>query len=209
MSQLAHIRPRSATGDRRRRLPFLSRPRSGDLLVVSALSSRSAGCSRRSPRSFRRPVGSPATHVLFADGAIAILVAAASSGSRRSRQATCSASSEADGEKWSPPPSLRVMVMIGIILLIIPGIIALSWTMVALPVAAIEGLAMGPAITRSRALARGRMGHVLGTMVLAWLIVLLLVVGSALCSASVGGVIGLPVASTPCSVRSCSRHSFR
>ena len=36
------------------------------------------------------------------------------------------------------------------------------------------------------------MGHVLGTMVLVWLIVLLLLFGSALMLGIVGGVIGLP-----------------
>jgi hypothetical protein len=84
------------------------------------------------------------------------------------------------------------MIVLGLVLLIVPGIIALSWTMVALPVAAIEGRSSSPATERSRTLARGRMKHVLGTMALVWLIVVALFFGAAFALSIIPWVSELP-----------------
>jgi len=78
-----------------------------------------------------------------------------------------------------------IMVLLGFILLLVPGIIAASWTMVAVPVVAIEGLTGLTAIKRSRELARGHLWHVLGTMFMAWLIVFCIVFGGAIVLAMV------------------------
>jgi hypothetical protein len=85
-----------------------------------------------------------------------------------------------------------LMVFIGLVLLIVPGVIALAWTAVAIPVVMIERLGYSKAIDRSRALARGRRGHVLGTLLLSWGIGLLIMLGAGV----VAGVVGASDRST-------------
>jgi hypothetical protein len=65
---------------------------------------------------------------------------------------------------------IGIFIGVGLILLVIPGIIAIAWTAVAGPAVAIERITGGAALSRSRALTRGRTGHVLGTLLLAWII---------------------------------------
>ena len=79
-----------------------------------------------------------------------------------------------------------LLVIIGLILLVVPGLLALAWTAVAVPVVMIERLGYSKAIERSRALARGRWGHVVGTMLLSWGLAFLLLVGGAV----IAGIIG-------------------
>jgi hypothetical protein len=71
-----------------------------------------------------------------------------------------------------------LMVFIGLVLLVVPGVIAVVWTAVGLPVVMIEGLGYSKAIDRSRALARGKWGHVLGTLLLSWGVALLIMLGA-------------------------------
>jgi hypothetical protein len=78
------------------------------------------------------------------------------------------------------------------VLLIVPGVIAFAWLAVATPVAAIEGLRNSAALGRSRELSRGHTLHVLGTMLLVWAIVIAIVVGGALSTGLVFGLIGVP-----------------
>ena len=87
-----------------------------------------------------------------------------------------------------------LLMMLGFVFFIIPAFIALAWTAAAVPVAAIEGLSTGAAITRSRELARGRIGHILGTMILVWLILGALFFGFMIVFAIVVASIGLPAA---------------
>ena len=70
-----------------------------------------------------------------------------------------------------------LMVIIGLILFIVPGVIALAWTAVAVPVVVIEQLGYSKAIERSRALSRHHRGHVLGVLITSWLIALLIIIG--------------------------------
>jgi len=71
------------------------------------------------------------------------------------------------------------LVVVGLALLIVPGLIALTLTAVAVPVIMVEQLGYSKAIERSRALARGRWKHVLGTVLLAWGIAALIIIGGA------------------------------
>lgn len=64
----------------------------------------------------------------------------------------------------------NVMIVIGFVLLFVPGFIALAWTFAAPAAVVLEGLDSADAIRRSRQLARGYVGHVLKTLVLAGLI---------------------------------------
>jgi hypothetical protein len=63
---------------------------------------------------------------------------------------------------------------------------------VATPVAAIEGLKNSAALARSRDLTRGHFWHVLGTMLLAWIIVMGLLFGLAIALGMVFASIGVP-----------------
>ncbi|HEX7978151.1 MAG TPA: hypothetical protein VF461_06080 [Gemmatimonadaceae bacterium] len=194
MSQLAQTRPRSITEIVDASFRFY-RARFGDLIVVSALLLvPPALLTAIAPAAFQRVIQFAGNWMyLISQGAIAILVAAA-----LERNQSLSAGEvfrELNG-RWGKVIGASIMsglmILIGTILLIIPGIIAASWTAVALPVAAIEGLASSDAITRSRALARGRMGHVLGTMFLIWLIVIVLVIGVAFSLGLVVAMTGVP-----------------
>ena len=198
MSQLAQTRPRSASEIVDASFRFY-RARFGDLLVVSALLLvPPALLAAVAPDWLALPIKFVGNLMyLIAEGAVAILVAAS-----LERSETLSAGDvfRALGRQAGTVIAVSIvsglMVMLGSILLVVPGIIAAAWTTVALPVAAIEGLSSGASITRSRELARGRMGHVLGTMLLVWLIAM------ALCSASRSRSeswwpIGLPGSSSP------------
>jgi hypothetical protein len=57
-----------------------------------------------------------------------------------------------------------LFVALGFVLLVVPGFIFLAWTAVAPAVVALESSSAGDAFTRSRELARGQVGHVLGAV---------------------------------------------
>jgi hypothetical protein len=79
-----------------------------------------------------------------------------------------------------------LMVLIGLILLVVPGLFALVWTAVCVPVVMIERVGYSAAIERSRALARGRWGHVFGTLLLSWGLAFLLIVGAGFVMGALG-----------------------
>ncbi len=195
MSPPAQTRPRSAPEIIAATFRFY-RARFSDLAVVSAiLLVPFALLSLLVPDSLQRATGL-VTNLMYAvtNGAIAILVAAAIE-----RNETLSAGDVfrqlGNGNRWGKILGAAIasglLMLIGFILLIVPGIIAVSWTMVAVPVAAIEGLGIDSSIKRSRGLARGRMGHVLGTAFLSSLIFFLLFFGSGLMLGILGGMVGI------------------
>jgi len=194
MSQLAHIRPRSAAEIVDATFRFY-RARFGDLLVVSALLLvPPALLGAIAPGSSERLIGMFGRWMYYlSQGAIAVLVAAALE--RNESRSAGQVFRRLNG-RWLKLITTSwlstLMIVLGLVLLIIPGIIALSWTMVALPVAAIEGRSSSPATERSRALARGRMKHVLGTMALVWIIVVALYFGAAFSLSFIPWVSGLP-----------------
>ena len=71
-----------------------------------------------------------------------------------------------------------LMVFIGFILLVVPALIALVWTAVAVPVVMVEQLGYSKAIDRSRALGRGKWRHVFGTLLLSWGLAFLIMLGA-------------------------------
>lgn len=194
MSQLAHTRPRSATEIIDASFRFY-RAHLGDLIVVTALLLvPPALLSAIAPEWVQKVLQLIGNWLyLICEGAIAVLVAAA-----LERDQVLSAGEvfrefgNRAGKVIGVSIVSGIMVLVGFVLFVIPGIIALSWTMVALPVAAIEGSSSTAAIERSRALARGRMGHVLGTMLLAWAIVIVLMLGIALALGMLVGMFGIP-----------------
>jgi hypothetical protein len=60
-----------------------------------------------------------------------------------------------------------IVVVVGFLLLIVPGVYFLTIFAVAIPVVVIEGQGVGAAMSRSAALAKGNFWHVLGTVVVA------------------------------------------
>lgn len=85
-----------------------------------------------------------------------------------------------------------ILMGLGAILLVIPGVIVAVWLAVATPVAAIEGRRNSDALGRSRDLARGYFWHVFLTMLLAWIIFIALAFGATLGLMLVLGMVGLP-----------------
>jgi hypothetical protein len=79
-----------------------------------------------------------------------------------------------------------IMVFIGFVLLIVPGVIAIAWTALCIPVVMIEQLGYSKAIDRSRALVRGKWMYVLGTLLLSWALTLVLMIGAGAISGLLG-----------------------
>jgi len=179
MSQLAHTRPRSVTEIIDASFRFY-RARFGDLMVLSALLLvPPVLLAALAPAWLGLPLLLVSMCVYLAgQGAIAVLVAA---------------SIERDETLWAGTVFRRLgrravtvilvsivaalLAMLGFLFFIIPGLIAIAWLAASVPVAAIEGLSVGAAIRRSRDLARGRIWHIYGTLILVWLILFVLGMG--------------------------------
>jgi hypothetical protein len=73
-----------------------------------------------------------------------------------------------------------LLIVLGVLLLVVPGLFAYAFTAVAPAAAAIEGRGPVEALRRSRALARGQVLHILGSMLLAALVMILLIIGLGL-----------------------------
>lgn len=89
-----------------------------------------------------------------------------------------------------------ILVILGLIVLVIPGILAFAWTSVVGPVVAIERARGSAALGRSRELTRGLTKHVLGTILLAWILMFILIIGASFSLGLLGGVIGLGESAT-------------
>lgn len=75
------------------------------------------------------------------------------------------------GSVWGAAIIQGILVAIGFILLIIPGLIFLAWTFAMQQAVMIEGRSAGEAFSRSRELARDNLKHILVTSVLATIII--------------------------------------
>jgi len=194
MSQLAHTHPRRATEILDSSFQFY-RAHFADLLVVSAL--------LLVPPLLLGAIVPPSIQVVFqlvfnlmflvSQGAVAVLVSAAL---ERDRALSAGEVLRELGNRAGSVIAVSIMsgilIGLGAILLLIPGILIAVWTVVATPVAAIEGLKNSAALGRSRELTRGHFWHVLGTMVLAWIITMVLVFGLAIAFGALFGTIGVP-----------------
>jgi hypothetical protein len=198
MSQLAHTHPRSAAEILDTAFRFY-REHFADLLVLSALLLvPPVLLTAITPPPFQfviQLVGN--LMFLVVQGAIAVLVAAALEQDRAlSAGETLRALGDRAGSVVSVSMMSGILIFIGTLFLVIPGILIAVWTSVATPVAAIEGIKNSAALSRSRELARGQFWHVLGTMLLGWVIVLVLVLGLAMVLGLLFGVLHLPAGLT-------------
>lgn len=194
MSTLAHTHPRSATEILDTSFRFY-RAHFANLLVLSALLLvPPVLITAISPESIQKVIQA-AGNVMFlvCQGAIAVLVAAALEEDRSL------SAGEVMRELGSRAGSViavsfmsGILIAFGFLLLVVPGILIAVWTAVATPVAAIEGLRNSDALKRSRDLTRGQFWHVLGTSLLAWVIVMVFVFGAAIVLGLVLSMFGLP-----------------
>jgi len=179
VNQLAQTRPRSVTEIIDASFHFY-RARFGDLMVVSALLLvPPVLLSNLAPRRLGLPMLAVGGLMYLAgQGAIAILVAASV---EQNQLLSAGVALRRIGRRWGNVVLVAIvsalLTTLGFLALVIPGFIALAWTATAVPSAAIEELSIWDALERSRALARGRVGHVLGTLSLVWLILAVLFFG--------------------------------
>jgi hypothetical protein len=71
---------------------------------------------------------------------------------------------------WGAAIIQGLVIGLGLLLLIVPGIIFAAWNFAMQQAVMVEGRGAGEAFERSRALARGHFGHIVKTSVLAFLI---------------------------------------
>jgi hypothetical protein len=194
MSQLAHTQPRTATEILDTSFRFY-RAHFGNLLVLCALllvpPVLIAALTPQPIQFVVQLVGN--LMFLVCQGAIAVLVAAALEQDRAlSAGEVLRALGDRAGSVIAVSIMSGILIMIGTLFLVIPGVLIAVWTVVATPVAAIEGLKNSAALGRSRELTRGQFWHVLGTMFLSWVIVVVFVLGAALVLGLVFGMVGMP-----------------
>jgi hypothetical protein len=88
-----------------------------------------------------------------------------------------------------------ILTFLGFVLLIIPGLLAMVWTFAAPMTVVVENVGdTGTAFSRARALARGQFGHVLGTLLLAYLAVIFVTYAFSFIVGFVGVLVHVPVA---------------
>jgi hypothetical protein len=84
-----------------------------------------------------------------------------------------------------------ILIILGLALLIVPGLIAIALTF-AMPMAIIlEGKSAGEAFSRSRELARGHVLRILGTLLLAFIIFFVIVLTLSFGIGAVAGLLGI------------------
>jgi hypothetical protein len=85
-----------------------------------------------------------------------------------------------------------VLIVLGLIVLVVPGILTFCLTFAAPMAVVVERIdRVGQALGRSRDLARGQLGHVFKTLALAWVILFVLFFVVSIGLGLVGGLVGL------------------
>ena len=194
MSHLAHTRPRSATEIIDAAFRFY-RAHWGDLAVVSALLLvPPALLTVVTPASFH-PVIQLTENLMFLVvlGATAILVGAAI---EEERAISAGETLHRLGRRaivvLGAATLTVILMLIGLFLLVVPGLLIAVWTAVTAPVASLERVESHKALLRSRDLVRGHFWHVLGTMVFAWIIMIVVALGAGIVLGAVIEAFGVP-----------------
>jgi hypothetical protein len=194
MSTLAHTRSRSPTEIVDASFRFYQ-AHAGDLLVLSALLAVPPILLKAiTPAPYNIVFEFVANLMLLvSQGAVAVLVSAAL---EEDSALTAGEVLRRFGGRMSSVIAVAIMsgilMMLGFVLLVIPGIIVAVWLAVSTPVAAIEGRRNSDALGRSRDLARGHFWHVALTMLLSWIIVIVLALGATFALGLVLAMVGLP-----------------
>jgi hypothetical protein len=188
MSHLAHTRPRSAAEiiDAAFRL---YRAHWGELVMVSALLLVPPALLTVVTPPWFHSVIQLSENVMFlvVQGAMAVLVSAAIEEDRAiSAGETLRRLGARAGSVLGASILSLIIIMIGALFLIVPGVVLAVWTSVATPVAAIERVRSSRAIERSRELTRGHFWRTLGTVLFAWIIMFVLAFGGSLAIEMIG-----------------------
>jgi hypothetical protein len=81
---------------------------------------------------------------------------------------------------WGASIIQGILIVIGLLLLVVPGFIFAAWTFAMIAAVMLEGKRAGEAFTRSRELARGNVGRILITMAVAYVIFFAVVIGMSI-----------------------------
>jgi hypothetical protein len=195
MSTLAQTRPRSPTEIVDASFQFF-KAHAGDLLVLCALLLVPPMLIKAITPAPYNIIFEIATNVmlLVSQGAVAVLVAAAleEDSALTAGEVLRRLGEGRVGNVIVVALMGGILMGLGLILLVIPGIIVAVWLAVSTPVAAIEGRRNSAALGRSRDLARGHFWHVALTMLLAWVIFVVLAFGATIVLTLVLAMVGLP-----------------
>ena len=194
MSHLAHTRPRSITEIIDTTFRFY-RAHWGELVVLSALLLVPPALLTVVTPAWVHPMLQLAENLMFLVvlGATAVLVGAAIEEERAiSAAETLRRLGGRAVAVLGAATLTMILLLIGLFLLVVPGLVVAVWTAVAPPVAALERVESHSALTRSRDLVRGHFWHVLGTMVFAWIIMLVVALGAGIALGVVIEMLGVP-----------------
>jgi hypothetical protein len=81
-----------------------------------------------------------------------------------------------------------ILILVGLLMLVGPAFIFYAWTFAMPAIVMLEGTGASASYSRSRALAKGYVGHILATLIMAWVIFGVVFLGTVL---AVGMAIGL------------------
>ncbi len=177
---LAQFRPRSAPEIVDAAFQFYRNNVGVVVTIAALLLAPPAILKLVTPSEFGRLIA-VATNLLSAigEGAVTAMVAASiERGEQLDVGGALSMTAERSGSLIGVQIATGLMILVGLVLLIVPGFIAAIWTAVAVPVVMIEQVGYAKAISRSRELVRGHWKHVLGTLLLSWGLALLLMFGA-------------------------------
>lgn len=84
-----------------------------------------------------------------------------------------------------------VLVFVGLLLLVVPAFIFYAWSFAMGAAVVLEGVGATHAYARSRALAKGYVGHILGTLAMAWVIVAVVFFGAVFALTAAFDLLGI------------------
>ena len=126
----------------------------------------------------------------FAMGATVVIVSDAYLGQDRSLAEVLRAVFSRFGSILGVAVTRHLQVSLGLVLLVVPGVIAYIVTFAMVPVVLIEGASRDLAFERSRALARGQWGRILATQALGLLLMYMAYFGMVMLVNLVSGLVG-------------------
>jgi hypothetical protein len=107
--------------------------------------------------------------MIYGAAAVVVIASDAYLGRRRSVREAVGAALSRFGSLWGAAFMKNILIGLGLLLLVVPGFIALIVTFAMVPAVVLEGASTSEAFDRSRALARGQWGRVFVSVVLAFL----------------------------------------
>lgn len=126
----------------------------------------------------------------YASAAAVVIVSDAYLGQERGLMDVLRAVLSRFGSIWGAGLMKNIMVGFGLLLLVVPGVIAFIVTFAMVPVVMLEGASTSQSLDRSRALARGNKTRIFFTLVLAFTLMLLAYLGTLFTVAFAAGLAG-------------------